>query len=405
MKQRAGTCAALTRFLALTLLLGLAGCDRDRDDATQPAALRVDAVLGPGTADDQGFERATDVVPFRFPGDHAAHPGYRSEWWYLTLVLTDDEGRDYGVQFTLFRQALAAVSTSAADGDPWRSGQLFMGHLALSDVAARRHIARERFARAHPALAGVQAVPFAAWLDGWRLYTVAEEGYAPPPVVVRTNDDETARERAVAMLLPLRLEAAADTFSVDVTIDAARPLVLQGERGLSAKGPGQASYYFSVPRMRVDGTVTVDGRARAVSGLGWYDREWSTSVLSPSQVGWDWFALRLTDGTDLMVFQLRRDDGARDPYDAGIVVTGDTAVPLAAADFTLQPERWWRDERGSQWPVRWRLERIGAEPLTIQAAFPEQQMDLSIRYWEGLVYVHDDAGRLVGRGYMELTGY
>jgi predicted secreted hydrolase len=393
----------------------LAACSPDPEPAGDAprGALRVEALLAADAADLHGYETAADVRPFRFPDDHGPHSDFRSEWWYLTFTLTDADGREFGVQFTLFRQALAPPDEVSQGRDaspqqvrsPWRSGQVYMGHLALSDAERRHHMARERIARDRPELAGVRAWPFAAWIDGWSLRT-QRAADTPSPQRIHVPQDPHGRGAAMEMLLPLRLEAAVEAFSIDISIEKARPLVLQGEAGLSRKGPSQASYYFSATRMEASGTVTVAGETHHVTGLGWYDREWSTSVLDDAQVGWDWFGLRFDDGTDLMVFQLRRDDGERDPHDAGMQVYADgRSRVLTADDFELRPVSWWRDEHGVEWPVSWRLTRSDAEPVTITAVFPNQRMDLSIGYWEGFVEVLTAGERRVGQGYMELTGY
>ena len=201
------------------------------------------------------------------------------------------------------------------------------------------------------------------------------------------------------------LEASTDAFAIDLQLHPQKSVVYQGDRGLSAKGPGQASYYYSVPRLAARGQLEVGGERYSVSGLGWLDREWSTSVLGDEQVGWDWFALMMADGRDVMVFRLRRRDQSRDPYDHGVMVAADgSARQLAMADFRLQPLEFWRDERGVRWPIRWRLTVDDCEWI-VSAAIEDQRMDTALTYWEGLVHVSDTEGRRVGQGYMELTGY
>lgn len=344
------------------------------------APLRLGSVLG--ETGEAGFARAAAPRPFRFPEDHGPHPEYRSEWWYLTASLEDESGAEYGVQFTLFRQALrpAAVFDS-----PWDASQLYLGHFALTEVAEGRHREAERLSRGHPRLAGVALAPFEAAVDGWRL-TASGDG-----------------------LEILSLNAAADGFAVDLRLAPQKGVVLQGERGLSAKGPDQASYYYSLPRLAVTGTVRGTGAAASVTGTAWLDREWSTSVLGDAQQGWDWFALQLETGDDLMVFQLRRGSGLRDPYDQGVWVSaaGD-ARQLRTQDFTLEPLRYWQDGQGVAWPVAWRLQVMGPNgprQLEVEAALDDQRMDTLFTYWEGLVRVSDETGEVIGSGYMELTGY
>jgi predicted secreted hydrolase len=188
-----------------------------------------------------------------------------------------------------------------------------------------------------------------------------------------------------------------------------KPVVLQGNRGLSAKGPGQASYYYTLPRLAVSGEVRSEGLTVPVSGSAWLDREWSTSVLSDDQQGWDWFALQFDSGEELMVFQLRRESGLRDPYDQGLWVAADgTSRQLRTQDFQLEPRRYWQDADGTAWPVAWQLHVMGPEgprQLWVEAAVDDQRMETLLIYWEGLVRVFDETGARIGTGYMELTGH
>ncbi len=401
------------RVLTTCTLALLAACTEPRVRTDAPG-LRVGDVLGGDNAG-TGFARADAPREFQFPADHGAHPDFRSEWWYLTLVLADADGREFGVQFTVFRQA--SFPGAAAD-DPWRNGQSFLGHFAVTDVAANRHRQAERLSRGHPALAFVRALDlrnppesgggpdsaasvvtnlidpaagestastpinsaggFVVWLEGWQLSAIGDHW---------------------------RLVAEADDIAATIDLRPTKPIILQGDGGLSAKGPGQASYYYSVPRLRAAGSLRIDDAIHAVQGNGWLDREWSTSVLGPHQVGWDWFALMLDSGEDIMAFRLRRDDGTRDPYDQGVLVDVDgRARHLDVDDFNLQSLEFWRDEHGTAWPIRWAL-RLDARQWEIAAPVKNQRMDTLLTYWEGLVQVRNQRGEPVGRGYMELTGY
>lgn len=363
----------LLRGLAWTLA-GWAGT------ASAAAPLRLDQVLGSDA--DADFARADGPRQFEFPADHGPHPAFRSEWWYLTASLRGADGAEFGLQFTLFRQALRAAPV--VDG-PWDSSQIYLGHLAVTDVGVARHRHWQRLVRGHPRLAGVSAAPFRAWIDGWSL---------------------SADGRG---LEGMTLRAVGDDVDVAVRFDPVKPLVLQGDGGLSRKGPGQASYYYTLPRLAADGRLRLGSRSHTVTGTGWLDREWSTSVLSDAQVGWDWFSLQLDDGVDVMAFQLRRRDGARDPYDHGMWVAADgAATRLDVADYTLRPLRYWLDGTGASWPVAWLVTIAGpAGPVEwrVEAAVDDQRMDTLLTYWEGLVRVFDRHGARIGSGYLELTGY
>lgn len=389
----------------------LAGCVPPAPEADR-AGLRLGAVLGAG-AKDAGFAKAELPRAFAFPADHGAHPAFRSEWWYLTAALESD-GRAFGVQFTVFRQALFPEGPAE---DPWRNGQAWLGHLAITDVAAGRHLQAERLARGHPALAGAQVA--AAHADASSATSpnpdaalapakasAAQPGPAPPGAFSLWLEGWRLEGRQLTRRDGLwSLDAAAEDFSVSLRLAQTKPIVLQGDRGLSVKGPGQASYYYSIPRLRAEGQLQVDGATHAATGLAWLDREWSTSMLGEQQLGWDWFALMLDSGEDLMAFRMRRSDGRRDPWDRAARIDRTGAVRhLQPADFRLAPLGWWRDEWGAAWPVRWSLQ-IEQANWQIVAAIEDQRMDALLTYWEGLVEVQDEAGRRLGRGYMELTGY
>lgn len=375
---------SLLAWCAMGAAVLLFGCTEGESDASR--SLR--SALGSSNGSAAEFARADSIREFVFPADHGPHPAYRSEWWYLTAVVStagtglQSAPREFGIQFTLFRQGLEAGrgETRLPNDGPWawRTGQGYMAHVALSDIAARRHLAAERFSRGHPELAGARADPFRVHLDDWELASTSD-GFSP-----------------------LRLTAKTADFSADLVLTVKRPAILQGEGGLSRKGPDNASYYYSIPRIEARGEVVVGGSSHAVSGLAWIDREWSTSVLGEAYQGWDWFALHLDDGRDLMLYQLRRLDGRTDDYNAGSLRDGTAARTLAADDFSLRPIEHWRG-----WPVAWKLVIRGdpVQQYAVRAAIKDQVMDTAVRYWEGVVYVEDDDGRQRGKGYMELTGY
>jgi predicted secreted hydrolase len=378
---------------------GLAGCGQHTDGRTPRSNLSVAELLG-GEAEG-GYARALGPQPIRFPEDHGPHPDYKTEWWYFTGNLAEapgggetgaadaaaEGGRRFGFQLTFFRSALAPEPLSGRTSD-WATRQLYMAHFAVTDVQAQRFAEEERFARGAVGLAGVMASPFRVWLEGWEARSVGDD------------------------LLPLRVRAQAEEVGLDLQLRRAKPIVLQGERGYSRKGsdPGNASYYYSIPRMRARGQVRTAEGTFDVEGLVWLDREWSTSVLQEGQVGWDWFALQLTGGRDLMMYQLRRDDGSPDAYSHAVLMDAEgSKTQLDAEEFTIEPNGWWTsDETGARYPSRWRLEApaLGLD-LRVRSLVPDQELNVSVAYWEGAVSVEGEleGGPTSGRGYAELTGY
>ncbi|WP_421696069.1 lipocalin-like domain-containing protein [Aestuariivirga sp.] len=329
------------------------------------------AGLGGGA---QGFAVPQRGVALSFPQDHAAHPSYRIEWWYLTANLKGADGKDFGAQWTLFRSALAPEEKPG-----WQSPQLWMGHAALT--TAEKHYSAERLARGGIGQAGVMREPFRAEIDDWHMASRA--GAAADP------------------LSALAVAAGGDHFSYRLKLEAKGPLVPQGEGGYSVKSAaGQASYYYSQPFYHVSGTITVDGAEIAVTGQAWFDHEWSSQPLNPDQTGWDWFSLHFDTGEKLMGFRLR-DKGAGFTSATWIAADG-TPQPLAPGALLVTPLAW-EDVKGHRVPVQWRVE-LPAKRLDIRtrALNDAAWMETQVSYWEGPVTFE---GTHPGRGYVEMTGY
>lgn len=347
------------------------------------ARLNLSDVL---SGDDAGYARAFEPRAFSFPADHGPHPTFKTEWWYYTGNLHTADGRRFGFQLTFFRSALSAEPVKRASA--WAAHQVFMAHFALSDIASQRFYAFERFTRAAQNLAGARGQPFRVWLEDWS---------------AEATDDDA---------LPMRLSAAQDGIAIDLTLHSAKPPVLQGDRGLSQKGPepGNASYYYSLTRMPTRGTLQIGEQRFDVQGLSWMDREWSTSALSRDQVGWDWFALQLDDGREIMFYQLRQRDGGADPLSKGSLVQADGTARLLTRDECLIEvlEHWQSPRSRVRYPSRWRIQ-IPTEQIELEVIphIADQELDVSIRYWEGAVRIQGTTRRqpLTGHGYVELTGY
>jgi predicted secreted hydrolase len=359
----------------------LAACRPERPRELKARLSVAESLRGAPTA---GFARAVAPRVFHFPADHGPHPDFRTEWWYYTGNLATAAGRRFGFQLTFFRNSLSPHPPPRAS--QWATNEVYLAHFALTDVQGGRFRSYERLERGALGLAGAEGSPFRVWLGDW-----SSEG--PPD-----------RGRAV----PMRLRAAAgDGAAIDLTLQAGKPPVLEGDHGLSRKGsePGQASYYYSLPRMPAAGAIHVGGGTFAVSGLAWMDREWSTSSLASDEVGWDWFALQLADGREIMLYRLRRKDGSIGPASSGTLIAADgSSRQLALADVFLEPAGSWTSPRsGARYPARFHL-RIPASglDLEIRPLLADQELDTSFRYWEGAVAV---TGPVAGSGYVELTGY
>lgn len=346
-------------------------------------------VQGAGEAADiSGFARATGPQPLSFPADYGPHPDFQTEWWYYTGNLAGADGRHFGYQFTIFRRALLPPDQRAERASDWNADQVYMAHFALTDVAGQRFHSFERLARGGADLAGAQAEPYAVWLEDWRVEDVPGQ----PGVT--------------------RVQAAAGDVAIDFLLTDRKGPVLQGDQGYSQKGPdpGNASFYYSLTRLATEGTVTVGDAVYPVTGASWKDHEYSTSALASNQVGWDWFAIQLDDGSELKAFHIRQDDGSVDPFSAGSFVDPDGAVTyLSRDDFQVEVGKTWRSPRsGAEYPARWTLTvpSLGLR-LELEPWLADQELNVSYNYWEGAVKVTGErAGQPVsGNGYVEMTGY
>ena len=364
---------------AVVALLARSPGQKTGDDST----VSVAELLGYPPA--AGFARATEKRQFSFPADHGSHPGFRNEWWYFTGNLATAEGRRFGYQLTFFRSAL--VPGPVERPSRWGANEVYLAHFTLTDVERESFDAAERFSRAALGLAGAGGTPLVVHLEDW-----------------------TARE-VDADPWTMRLSAEQETHAIDLTVRQSLPPVLNGDGGLSRKSGtvGNASYYYSIPRMITEGTVRAGGETYRVSGLSWCDREWSTSALESGQTGWDWFSLHLDDGRSLMFYRMRRRDGTSDPADSGTLIARDgTGTGLDLSDIMLEvTDRWRSPKTGIVYPSRWRLkvprERLDLEIVPLVA---DQELVVTFRYWEGAVRVEGKgAGSPGGIGYVELTGY
>jgi predicted secreted hydrolase len=374
----------------LSVLLASVACAKKAHDHGNAGETARSVARALRDADASGFARAYGVRKFVFPQDHGPHPQYKHEWWYVTGNVQTASDRHFGFQLTFFRIGL--LPKAAARPSKWATSNIYMAHFTLSDVGGGRFYAFERFSRGAAGLAGADSTPLRVWLEDWSL-----------------DGKETAQATGQ---LSMRLHAAAKSISLDLTVDSSKPVVLQGDRGLSRKSatPGNASYYYSVTRLRTRGVIRIADDNFRVEGLSWMDREWASSALDKEQTGWDWFALQLSDGRELMYYQLRRRDGAAHAFSQGMLVSVDgSGRRLTVKDVRLEVEdRWQSPNTGVLYPSRWRLrvEDAGLD-LAIEPYLQDQELDVSVRYWEGAVRAHGSAyGRAVSAsGYVELVGY
>jgi predicted secreted hydrolase len=341
-----------------------------------------------------GFLQVTGPCRFEFPRDHAPHPGFRTEWWYYTGNLKSDTGRRFGYQLTFFRKQLTPFGGAADWPDPpsaWRTRQVYIAHAAVSDISTKRHLQAERVGR--------EALGLAGWVQWGQDVTLYQRGMS-------------------AVIFPehQRIAAETDDFAFALDLTPLKPPAAHGLGGYSRKGatPERASCYYSYTRLETAGTLTLGGRSQPVKGSSWMDHEFSTQPLEPGTVGWDWFAIQLTDKSEFMVYLLRMEDGSLNPASSGSYIDAQGALRhLDPGYFEIDVLDTWKSKAsGAVYPSSWRI-RITLLDIDVQVTsnLPDQEMrtagSTGVTYWEGSVSAKGTKGGspITGEGYVELTGY
>ena len=337
------------------------------------------------------FEPVAPDYEYSFPRDHFAHPEFRTEWWYYTGNVASTEGRRFGFELTFFRMAL---EEEPADGGSWAIRDLYLAHLALSDIDGSRFYRRERLNRSGPGLAGADFGQGRIWNGNWQIRWPAPK-------------DPLGRQH---------LQATSDDFALDLELKPRKPAVIHGPDGVSRKSsePGHASHYISFTRLAVSGKVRVGEETHSVSGSAWMDHEFFSDGLAADQVGWDWMSIQLENNTELMLYRLRRRDGTADPFSSGTYVdAGGRAQHLTAEDFVMEPGGVWRSpETAGRYPLQWKVSVPSLQTvLECRTDLSSQEIvsrrQVGPNYWEGAVTFNGLVGdaQIRGVGYLEMTGY
>ena len=337
------------------------------------------------------FDMATPGYQYRFPHDHGAHERFRTEWWYYTGHVVAADGHRFGFELTFFRRGMPPDQVQTLPSR-WSIQQLYLAHLALTDLDAGRFYYADKVSREGLGKAGADTDRLHVWVDRWSLLT---------------NDPAASSHQ---------LQAATDSVAINLTVIPKKPPVIHGHDGLSRKGadPGQASHYYSLTHLATEGQIRVGTETFAVTGLSWMDHEFGSADLGLNVVGWDWFSLQLSDSTELMWYSLRRADGSSDPVSSGTLVLADgRAHALDAQDLNIEPLAHWTSPRSNgRYPQRWRLTSatMGLD-VTVESLLADQELDTArstgVTYWEGAVSVSGQVrgAPVTGRGYVEMTGY
>ena len=369
---------------SISSLLVLFACT-DAPEAERETRLRASALLSeesvaPGG---QAFSAVSRETPIQLPADHAPHPTYRQEWWYWTLALWSDTGQEllqerpaeFGAQLVFFRRAL----TPSPEPKGWRSSQVYMSHFAVTHVAAVEHRSFETLSREVPGFARFQSRPFELALGA---------------TTVRSLENK---------FTPLVVEAQGRDAHLRVRLEQTEPEILQGADGFSAKSETAASHYYSIPRLLVSGELGWDEARIPVVGWAWLDREWSSQELPRGLIGWDWMALMLKGGSELMLYRLVREDGSKDAFNYAVYRDAAGKVRKFGSDeFNMIALREIVFD-GDTFVVEWKLVIEDVGEYSVEAAIDDQYLRTSVRYWEGLVRVRDSGGGYLGDGYLEMT--
>lgn len=347
----------------------------------------VCSLLAGGIAQSVRFQQALPGYQYRFPRDHAAHEAFKTEWWYYTGHLKAENGDEYGYELTFFRSA--NPSDRLPKRSAWQLKNVYMAHFALSDKTRQRFGFWEKLNRRGVGTADALSTRYHVWNENWSARLTGNQH---------------------------KLQAKAPGTSLDLTLISEKPPVIHGRNGISRKAtcPGCASHYYSLTRMKTQGTLTQNGRRLRVAGTSWMDHEFGSNQLGRNQAGWDWFSIQLDNGTEWMLYILRDKNGQPDPNSSGTVVYPDgRSRHLTIKDFRIRPlARWKSPKTGAVYPIRWQLQ-VPRESLTLEVrpVFAGQELVLTripdLTYWEGAADVQGDLRKRLVRGhaYVEMTGY
>ncbi len=332
----------------------------------------------------QDYKMAQPGYTFQFPRDYFNHEDYQTEWWYYTGNVRAADGHRFGFELTFFRQGVSRAESL----DPWFVRDLWMAHIALSDIGGQRFYSEERLNRSGPGIAGVDAQTGLVWNGNWQTH-------------ISGQSEE--------------LHGVADKFRLTLNLKPVKAPVIQGQNGASqkAEGAGHASQYFSVTRLLTTGSIDLAGKTYQVDGTSWIDHEFFTGSMAKDETGWDWLSMQLDGGAELMLYRLRHKDGSIDPYSSGSYVDASGKSQfLSASDFAMTPaaDNWTSPASKATYPVRWRIS-IPRLKMDLDVTTPLRNQELTGKfgttYWEGAIDVDGsrDQSPLRGVGYLEMVGY
>ncbi len=340
------------------------------------------------------YQLALPGYRYHFPADHAAHPAYKTEWWYYTGHLKTAAGKQFGYELTFFRignQNAKGEKPAPVAGSKWKTDTLYAAHFALSDEANQAFHYSEKLNATGLDIAGARTDLYSVWNELWSVEQLGDR-------MILHADSPDGKQELHLMLASEKAPA------------------IHGENGVSQKAScvGCASHYYSLTRLKTDGFLVLDGKATPVTGLSWMDHEFGSNQLASNQTGWDWYSVQLADKSELMLYLLRTGNGQIDPNSSGTVVDPDGKTHhLKLADFKVTPsgKTWTSPKTGGKYPMGWQVSVPSAQlQLQVTPAFENQELSTGstgVAYWEGSSHVTGThAGQPVtGQAYVEMTGY
>lgn len=326
---------------------------------------------------------------YEFPYEHRSHPNFKIEWWYFSGNVKDESGNKYTFMLTFFRRGLRIQKTPRINKSRWALDNLYFSHFSVYSSKTKKHYFSEKFSRGALGQAGASTERFKVWIDDWKAENVNEK---------------------------ISIFAKKDKLYLDFELEPKKKPVIHGKNGISQKsaGVGQASHYYSFTRLKVNGSLSVEGNRIRVHGTAWMDHEFGSNQLGKEQTGWDWFSIQLSNNTELMLYLMRNKSGSYDFTSSGSLIGSDGSVRhLSLTDFTVKNRSFWKSEKSKAlYPIHWEIEIPEYKlKLNIKALNNEQELDTSkstqIIYWEGGIIVEGFSHgiRVNGVGFVEMTGY
>jgi predicted secreted hydrolase len=325
------------------------------------------------------------VEPVRWPQDHGAHLSNRAEWWNLKGEIKQASGRTLGFHIAFFR---SAVESAAHNPSHFAPKHVIAARASLSDAAKGLQLHDERVARIGFGLVDATPDDMHITLHDWSLERSGPVEQSVFHSRITTPD-----------------------FALDLRCIQTQVLMLHGDNGVIHKDAflGDPTRYYSQAQLKLEGQLSYQKQRLEVRGRAWLDHGWGKRMMASDAIGSDWICMNLNDGSALMVFRMRRQDGSAVWEGATLRQAGRPDHIFKHEEIRMTPGQTWRSPAtGAQYPVAWRIDLAGTS-YAVRARMQAQEVDsgngIGDVFWEGLSDLLDGQGRVIGAGYLEMTGY